>query len=137
DGLRAAFPRYNYDDMVDAQYRLVTEHLGVKHLRAIVGNSMGGMHTWIWGIKHPDAMDALVPMACQPTEMSSRNWMLRRLIIDSIRNDPSGTTATTRSSRAVRSSRRCSSASPPAAARWQPTRQRPRARRPTRSSMRG
>ncbi|HXD39696.1 MAG TPA: alpha/beta fold hydrolase [Ramlibacter sp.] len=88
DGLRTAFPQYNYEDMVDAQYRLVTEHLGVKHLRAIIGNSMGGMHTWIWGVKYPGAMDALVPMACQPTEMSSRNWMLRRLIIDSIRNDP-------------------------------------------------
>jgi homoserine O-acetyltransferase len=88
DGLRTAFPQYNYEDMVDAQYRLVTEHLGVKHLRAIVGNSMGGMHTWIWGVKYPGAMDALVPMACQPTEMSSRNWMMRRLIVDSIRNDP-------------------------------------------------
>ena len=88
DGLKAVFPRYNYDDMVDAQYRLVTEHLKVKRLRAIIGNSMGGMHTWIWGVKYPDAMDVLVPMACQPTEMSSRNWVMRRLIIDSIRNDP-------------------------------------------------
>ena len=88
DGMRAAFPRYNYEDMVDAHYRLVTEHLGIKHLRAIIGNSMGGMHTWIWGVKYPSAMDALIPMACQPTEMSSRNWMLRRLIVDSIRNDP-------------------------------------------------
>lgn len=88
DGLRAAFPRYNYDDMVDAQYRLVTEHLGIKHLRVIVGNSMGGMQAWIWGVKHPAFMDAIVPMASQPTEMSSRNWMLRRLITDSIRNDP-------------------------------------------------
>ena len=88
DGLRAAFPKYNYDDMVDAQYRLVKEHLGVKHLRVIVGISMGGMQTWIWGTKYPDFMDALVPMASQPSEMSSRNWMLRRLITDSIRNDP-------------------------------------------------
>ena len=88
DGLRAAFPKYNYDDMVDAQYRLVTEHLGVKHLRVIIGNSMGGMQTWIWGVKYPGFMDALVPMASQPTEMSSRNWMLRRLIVDSIKNDP-------------------------------------------------
>jgi homoserine O-acetyltransferase/O-succinyltransferase len=88
DGLRAAFPRYNYDDMVDAQYRLVTEHLGIKHLRVIVGNSMGGMQAWIWGVKHPAFMDAIVPMASQPSEMSSRNWMLRRLITDSIRNDP-------------------------------------------------
>ena len=88
DGMRTAFPKYNYDDTVEAQYRLVTEHLGVKHLRLIVGNSMGGMQTWIWGEKYPDFMDVLVPMASQPTEMSSRNWMLRRLVIDSIRNDP-------------------------------------------------
>ena len=88
DGLRARFPRYNYDDMVLAQYRLVTEGLGLRHLRLVLGNSMGGMHTWIWGVKYPDFMDVLVPMASQPTEMASRNWMMRRLIIDSIRNDP-------------------------------------------------
>jgi homoserine O-acetyltransferase len=88
EGLRTAFPKYNYDDMVDGQYRLVKEHLGVKHLRVIVGNSMGGMQAWIWGSKYPDFMDAIVPMASQPTEMSSRNWMMRRLITDSIRNDP-------------------------------------------------
>ncbi len=88
DGLRAKFPRYNYNDMVDAQYRLVTEHLGVKHLRLVIGNSMGGMQTWIWGQRYPTFMDTLVPMASLPIEMSSRNWMLRRLIIDSIRNDP-------------------------------------------------
>jgi len=88
DGLRAAFPAYNYEDMVDAQYRLVKEHLGVKHLRVIVGNSMGGMQAWLWGSRYPDDMDAIVPMASQPTEMSSRNWMMRRLIVDSIRNDP-------------------------------------------------
>jgi homoserine O-acetyltransferase/O-succinyltransferase len=88
DGLRTKFPRYNYDDMVDAQHRLVSEGLGIKRLRLVIGNSMGGMHTWIWGSRYPKAMDALVPMASQPTEMSSRNWMMRRLIIDSIRNDP-------------------------------------------------
>jgi homoserine O-acetyltransferase len=88
DGQRAKFPRYNYDDMVAAQHRLLTEHLGIKHVRLVMGNSMGGMHTWIWGVTHPAFMDALVPMASQPTEMSSRNWMMRRLIIDSIRNDP-------------------------------------------------
>lgn len=88
DGLRAKFPRYNYDDMVDAQYRLVTEHLGVRHLRLVLGNSMGGMQTWIWAHKHPGFMDIAVPMASLPTEMSSRNWIMRRLIIDSIRNDP-------------------------------------------------
>jgi homoserine O-acetyltransferase len=88
DGLRAKFPRYNYDDMVLAQYRLVTEGLGVKHLRVIVGNSMGGMQTWIWGAKYPGFMDALVPMACLPVAMSGRNWMLRRMLTQSIRNDP-------------------------------------------------
>jgi homoserine O-acetyltransferase len=88
DGLRAKFPLYNYDDLVDAQYRLVTEGLGLRHLRLVLGNSMDGMHTWIWGERYPDFMDALVPMASQPTAMSSRNWMMRRLIIDTIRNDP-------------------------------------------------
>lgn len=88
DGLRTKFPRYNYDDMVLAQYRLVTEHLGVRHLRLVLGNSMGGMHTWIWAQKYPQAMDIAVPMASLPSPMSGRNWMMRRLIIDSIRNDP-------------------------------------------------
>ena len=88
DGLKARFPQYNYDDMVQAQYRLVKEHLGVRHLRLVLGNSMGGMQTWIWGERYPDDMDALVPMASMPTAMSSRNWMMRRMIIDSVRNDP-------------------------------------------------
>ncbi len=88
DGLRAAFPRYNYNDMVDAQHRLVTEHLGVRRLRLVIGNSMGGMQTWIWAQRYPQMMDVAVPMASLPTEMSGRNWMMRRLIIDSIRNDP-------------------------------------------------
>lgn len=88
DGLRTKFPQFNYYDMVDAQYRLVEEGLGIHHLRLVLGFSMGGMHTWIWGEKYPDFMDALVPMASQPSEMASRNWMMRRLVIDSIRNDP-------------------------------------------------
>jgi homoserine O-acetyltransferase/O-succinyltransferase len=88
DGLRAAFPKYNYDDMVDAQYRLVKEHLGIGHLRLVIGNSMGGMQAWIWAQKYPGFMDVAVPMASLPTEMSGRNWMMRRLIIDSIKNDP-------------------------------------------------
>jgi homoserine O-acetyltransferase len=88
DGLRTKFPRYNYDDMVDAQHRLVTEHLGVKRARLVIGNSMGGMKTWIWAQKYPHFMDVAVPMASQPVEMASRNWMMRRLIVDSIRNDP-------------------------------------------------
>ena len=88
DGLRAKFPLYNYADMVDAQYRPVSEGLGLRHLRLVLGFSMGGMNTWVWGVKYPDYMDALVPMASQPAQMSSRNWMMRRLITDSIRNDP-------------------------------------------------
>ncbi len=88
DGLRAAFPKYNYDDMVQAQFRLVNEHLGIKHLRLVMGNSMGGMQTWLWGIQHPDFMDALVPLASLPAPMSGRNWMMRRMLIDSIVTDP-------------------------------------------------
>lgn len=87
-GLRVKFPQYNYDDMVEAQYRLVTEHLQVKHLRLVIGNSMGGMQAWLWATKYPKAMDVAVPMASTPSAMSGRNWMMRRLIIDSIRSDP-------------------------------------------------
>jgi homoserine O-acetyltransferase len=88
DGMKTSFPKYNYDDMVEAQHRLVTEGLGVKHLRLVIGNSMGGMQTWLWGEKYPKDMDALVPMASQPTEMASRNWMMRRIMLDTIKNDP-------------------------------------------------
>jgi homoserine O-acetyltransferase/O-succinyltransferase len=88
DGMKTAFPKYDYEDMVDAQYRLVLEGLGVKHLRLVIGNSMGGMHSWIWAVKYPQAMDAVAPMASQPTEMASRNWMLRRMMLETIRNDP-------------------------------------------------
>ncbi len=88
DGMRAGFPRYNYEDMISAQYRLLTEGLGVHHLRLVIGNSMGGMETWVWGETHPEFMDALVPMASQPTEMASRNWMMRRELIDAVRKDP-------------------------------------------------
>jgi len=88
DGLRAAFPQYNYADMVQAQYRMVTEGLGIKHLRLIIGNSMGGMQTWLWGGTYPGFADALVPMASQPTEMAGRNWLMRRMLVESIRQDP-------------------------------------------------
>jgi homoserine O-acetyltransferase len=88
DGMRTKFPKYNYDDMVDAQYRLLTEHLGVKKLRLVIGNSMGGMQTWIWAQKYPDFIDIAVPMASLPTEMAGRNWMMRRMLVDSIRTDP-------------------------------------------------
>jgi homoserine O-acetyltransferase len=88
DGMKTAFPKYDYDDMVEAQYRLVREGLGIRHLRLVIGNSMGGMHTWLWAEKYPDMMDAAVPMASQPTAMAARNWMLRRMMLETIRNDP-------------------------------------------------
>ncbi len=88
DGLKTKFPKYDYADMVDAQYRLLAEGLGIRHVRLIIGNSMGGMNVWLWGEKYPDYMDALVPMAAQPTAMASRNWMLRRMMLETIRNDP-------------------------------------------------
>jgi homoserine O-acetyltransferase/O-succinyltransferase len=88
NGLRTAFPQFNYEDQVRAQYRLLTEHLGVKHLKLIIGQSMGGMHAWMWGEMYPDAMDVLVPMASQPAAMSGRNWVLRRMVIDAIKADP-------------------------------------------------
>jgi homoserine O-acetyltransferase/O-succinyltransferase len=88
DGLKAKFPRYNYADMVDGQYRLLTEGLGIRHVRVIIGSSMGGMLTWLWGEKYPSYMDALVPLASQPTAMSGRNYMLRRMLVETIRNDP-------------------------------------------------
>ena len=88
DGMHAKFPRYGYIDMVEAQYRLLTEGLGVNHARLVMGTSMGGMHTWLWGKLHPDFMDALMPLASLPTQISGRNRAWRRLIIDAIRNDP-------------------------------------------------
>jgi homoserine O-acetyltransferase/O-succinyltransferase len=88
DGLKAKFPQYNYSDMVEAQHRLLSEGLGLRHVRLIIGNSMGGMHAWLWGEKYPGYMDALVPMASQPTAMAARNWMLRRMMLETIRNDP-------------------------------------------------
>ncbi len=88
DGLRGKFPAYDYPDMVQAQYLLVTEGLGVKHLRLVIGNSMGGMQAWQWAVTYPGFMDALVPMASQPTEMSARNWMLRRMLVETIKRDP-------------------------------------------------
>jgi homoserine O-acetyltransferase len=88
DGLHARFPHYDYDDMVTAQYRLLTEGLGVNHLRLVMGTSMGGMHTWLWGEKYPDFMDALMPLASLPVQIAGRNRMMRRMVIDPIRNDP-------------------------------------------------
>ena len=88
DGLCARFPHYNYDDMVAAQHRLLTEGLGVNHLRLVMGTSMGGMHTWLWGTRFPQFMDALMPLACLPAEIAGRNRMMRRMISDTIRGDP-------------------------------------------------
>ena len=88
DGMRAKFPRYNYDDLVEASHRLVTQGLNVRRARLVIGNSMGGMETWLLAQKYPAFMDIAVPMASLPTAMASRNWILRRLITDSIRNDP-------------------------------------------------
>ena len=89
DGMHAKFPRYGYLDMVEAQYRLLTEGLGVNHARLVIGTSMGGMHTWLWGELHPDFMDALMPLASLPTQISGHNRAWRRMVIDAIRNDPS------------------------------------------------
>ncbi len=91
DGMRAKFPRYGYIDMVEADYRLLTEGLGVDHARLVMGTSMGGMHTWLWGELHPDFMDALMPLASLPIQISGRNRAWRRMVIDAIRNDPAWT----------------------------------------------
>jgi homoserine O-acetyltransferase len=88
DGLRMKFPKYDYDDMVEAQYRLVTEHLGVKHLRLVMGTSMGGMHTFVWAETYPKFMDALMPLACLPTAIVGRNRLWRSMIVDAIERDP-------------------------------------------------
>jgi homoserine O-acetyltransferase/O-succinyltransferase len=88
DGMRAKFPRYGYLDMIEAQYRLLTEGLDVNHARLVMGTSMGGMHTWLWGELHPDFMDALMPLASLPTQIAGRNRAWRRMVIDAIRNDP-------------------------------------------------
>jgi homoserine O-acetyltransferase len=88
DGLHARFPHYNYDDMVTAEHRLLVEHLHIDHLRLVMGTSMGGMHTWLWGEKFPGDMDALMPLGCQPVRIAGRNRLWRRMITDAIRNDP-------------------------------------------------
>ncbi len=88
DGLHAKFPHYNYSDMVTLQHRLLTDGLGVNHLRLVMGTSMGGMHSWVWGEMFPDFMDALMPLASLPVQLSGRNRMTRRMVIDAIKNDP-------------------------------------------------
>lgn len=91
DGLHARFPRYGYDDMVTAQYRLLTEGLGVNHLRLVMGTSMGGMHTWVWAEKYPGFMDAALPLASLPVQIAGRNRAWRKMAVDAIRNDPTFT----------------------------------------------
>jgi homoserine O-acetyltransferase/O-succinyltransferase len=88
DGLKGGFPHYRYEDIVASEYRLITEGLGIKHLRLVMGSSMGGMHTWMWGYMYPDLMDGLVPIASQPIRISGRNWLERRIAIEAIRQDP-------------------------------------------------
>jgi homoserine O-acetyltransferase len=88
DGMHMRFPHYEYDDMIELQYRLLTQGLGVNHLRLVMGTSMGGMHTWLWAEQHPDFMDAAMPLASQPIEIAGRNRMMRRMIINAIRTSP-------------------------------------------------
>ena len=88
DGLRTQFPKYDYDDMVAADHALLTQGLGVRHARLIMGTSMGCMHSFVWGEAYPDFMDALMPLACQPTEIAGRNRVWRKLLMDAITSDP-------------------------------------------------
>ena len=88
DGLHMKFPSYDYDDMVRANYILLTEHLGVDHLRLVMGTSMGGMHSWVWGYTYPDFMDAIMPLASQPVAIAGRNWIQRKMAMDLIKMDP-------------------------------------------------
>jgi homoserine O-acetyltransferase len=88
DGMHARFPRYTYDDMVRAHHALLADHLKVNHLRLVMGTSMGCMHAWVWGYTYPDFVDGLVPLACAPTQIAGRNRMMRRMIMDDIREDP-------------------------------------------------
>jgi homoserine O-acetyltransferase len=88
DGLHMRFPHYEYDDMIELQFRLLTQGLGVNHLRLVMGTSMGGMHTWLWAEQHPDFMDAAMPLASQPIEIAGRNRMMRRMVLDDIRTSP-------------------------------------------------
>jgi homoserine O-acetyltransferase/O-succinyltransferase len=88
DGLGTGFPKYSYGDMVRAQHSLVTEHLGLSRLRLVLGTSMGGMQTWMWGEKYPDMMDALMPIASLPERLTGRNLLMRRIMLDMIRSDP-------------------------------------------------
>lgn len=88
DGLKGRFPKYGYEDMVAAEHRLITEHFGIQRLRLVMGISMGGMHSWLWAIRHPDMMDGIVPIAAQPVAVRGRNLLWRRILARAIREDP-------------------------------------------------
>lgn len=88
DGLHMRFPKYNYDDMVNLGFILLTQHLHVPHLRLVMGTSMGGMQTWVWGYTHPDYMDALMPLASLPVAIAGRNRIQRKMAIDLVKMDP-------------------------------------------------
>jgi len=88
DSLRARFPKYTYNDMVEAQHELLTQGLNVNHLRLVMGTSMGCMHAWVWGERYPSFADGLVPLACAPTQIAGRNRMIRTMIMDLLRDDP-------------------------------------------------
>lgn len=88
DGLRMKFPKYDYDDMVAADHLLLTEGLGVNHLRLVTGTSMGCMHSFVWGETYPDFMDALMPLACLPVQIAGRNRLWRKMAMDAITSDP-------------------------------------------------
>src|SRR3569833_3867158 len=88
DGMRMRFPKYDYDDMVEAQHRMLTEGLGLRHMRLIMGASMGCMHSFVWGETYPDFASALMPLACEPIEIAGLNRMWRQLVIDGIKSDP-------------------------------------------------
>ncbi|TWV93032.1 alpha/beta fold hydrolase [Chitinophaga pinensis] len=88
DSLHMKFPHYTYNDMVTAEHELVTKHLGIDHLRLILGTSMGAMHAWVWGYTYPDFTDAMMPLACQPAPIAGRNRMMRKMAIDLIKMDP-------------------------------------------------
>lgn len=88
DGLHMRFPHYDYDDMVEAQYRLLRDGLGIQRMRLIMGTSMGCMHSLVWGETHPDFARALMPLACEPIEIAGLNRMWRQLAIDGIEADP-------------------------------------------------
>ena len=88
DGLHAKFPHYDYEDMVSAQFALVSQGLKIDHLRLVLGTSMGCMHSWMWAERYPDFVDAYMPLACLPVAIAGRNWVWRGLIKDAIRSDP-------------------------------------------------